>query len=154
MDDIETRKANLIEFLRKESVAYGRAAQWNEFFVQVLFYGSLLFGALAVVSGLIKSVNISTEVISLFAGLGTGATALARTANYRAHADWNYAVRDIAKGLMTKLEFEVAHPQDSISAISEEWRKRREQLGNEMYAINRSRQHPAAATDNPPPPPH
>jgi hypothetical protein len=138
--DVETRRRRLIEELEAEARRHDRTAHTNEFLVSAFFYISLFFGGLAVVCGLIKSISIPTELISLFAAIGTGATFLAKEAKYRARADWHYSVRDTAKQLIARLNYEMPIPvtRDDVAAISEEWRRRRAELGDKMAAIHGS----------------
>ncbi len=139
MDTVESRKTEFIEELEKIASKHAKHSHINETLVQSLFYGSLIFGGLAVVSGLIKIITVPPEIISLFAGLATGATTLAKTANYRAVADWNFAVRDTAYQFIEKLKYEIPMPvtQEGITAISEEWRRRRTQLERYPNGLNR-----------------
>ena len=87
-----------------------------------------------------KSQLTVTHPISLFAAISTGATILAREAKYRARSDWHYSVRDTANQLVTRLNYEIPIPitRDNVAAISEEWRRRRSELGDRMAAIHES----------------
>ena len=135
--EVEKRRTCLVVELKKEASKHEHTARIHDFFASALFYCSLLFGGLAVAAGLIKSVNIPSEVISLFAAMGTGASILSREAKYRAHADWNYAVHDTAQQLVGKLEFELPLPvkDTDVTAVSQEWRRKRAELGVIMTAI-------------------
>jgi hypothetical protein len=136
--DVENRKNRLITELEGEARKHEKGASRNQFMVSASFYASLLFGGLAVAAGLIKSIPIPSEVISLFAALGTGATFLSREAKYRAIADWHYAVRDTANQLIARLNYEMPFPvtRENVASISKEWRQKREELGGKMAAIN------------------
>jgi hypothetical protein len=97
----------------------------------------MLFGALAVGAGLIKSVSIPTELISLLAALGSGLTFFSREAKLRSKANWFYLVRDTALKLALRLDYEMPIPitREDVAAISAEWRRQREELGGRMADI-------------------
>jgi hypothetical protein len=135
--EVEKRKSELEQLLYGEARKYNRQAIFHEAMGFATFYISMLFGGLAVVGGFIKSISIPPELISVCAAIGTGAALLSREAKYRIHANWNYAVRDTAEQLATRLKFEAPHPasRESVAAISEEWRRRRAELGTEMSII-------------------
>jgi hypothetical protein len=141
---IEERIKKLRALLSREIEENNRQARLHDFATNALFYASMLFGALAVGAGLVKSISIPTELISLFAALGTGFTFSSREAKFRAKADWFYSVRDTASQLALRLDHEMPIPitRENVAAISSEWRQRREELGNRMLAINSSSEAP------------
>jgi hypothetical protein len=125
--EVEKRRTGLVAELTTEADKHHHTARTNDFWASTFFYGSLIFGGLAVAVVLIKSGKIPSEYISLLAAIGTGASILSREAKLRSHADWNYAVRDTAKQLIGKLEFELPLPVKStdVTAVSQEWRRKR-----------------------------
>src|SRR3954467_11525773 len=107
---LEERIRSLRAMLSKEINENDRTAKWHGLFANLFFYSAMLFGALAVGAGLIKSISVPTEVISLFAALGTGSTLFSREAKLRAKANWFYAVRDAASQLLLRLDHEMPIP--------------------------------------------
>ena len=136
--EVEARRSALIRELEGEALKHEQGASCNELLVSASFYASLLFGGLAVAAGLVKSMRIPSELISLFAALATGATFLSREAKYRAIADWHYAVRDTARQLIARLNYEMPIPvtRENVAGISSEWRRVRGELGARKAAIN------------------
>jgi hypothetical protein len=136
-EEVKKRKSELVLLLHGEARKHNRQAYFHEGMGFATFYISMLFGGLAVVGGFIKSISIPPELISVCAAIGTGAALLSREAKYRIHANWNYAVRDTAEQLVTRLRFETPLPasREDVAALSEEWRRRRAELGIEMSII-------------------
>jgi hypothetical protein len=139
-EEVDGRKQTLIKEILGEASKHHRAAILNEWLLSGSFYFSLLFGGLAVLFGFVKSAYILPEYISVCAAIGTGLSFLSKEAKYRAKADWNFWVRDTASQLVQKLRYEMPIPttRGDVAAISEEWRRKRSELGIRMSEINRS----------------
>ena len=139
-EEVESRKNTLINELTREASIHESTARVNEWLLSGSFYGSLIFGGIAVLLGFIHSAYIHPEYISICAAIGTGLTFLSREAKYRATADWNYWVRDTARQLVQRLRYEMPIPttKDNVAAISEEWRRKRTEQGVIMAEIHKA----------------
>jgi hypothetical protein len=148
-EEVEARKVALIEDLENEARWRHHRGLRNYFYASGAFYASMLFGGLAVAAGVVKSLQIHSEVVSMLAAIGTGASFLAREAKYGAEADRNFAFRDSARQCAAKLRFELPFPNTlgSIIAISEEWRRQQVELAARKSAL---RELAASARSQPP----
>jgi len=137
-NEIKARRAALKTNLEEEARRAGRQAFWHEGMAQVLFYTSIVLGALAIIFGLARFSFATPEVISGLVAIATLATFISRESKLRAKANWFYAVHDAARELSAKLEFELPIPvtAEHVASISKEWSDRRKELGRKMEAIH------------------
>ena len=137
-EEARARRDALVTDLASHMRNHGRMAFLCEGYSAACFYGSLLFAAIAFVSGFVKTVQVPPELISVSAAIASGLTILARRARFRDKADWHYSIRDTAEQISNELRFELPFPitRDSVAQRSEAWRARRAKLGLVMQAIH------------------
>jgi hypothetical protein len=143
VDELTKRKESFRALLENEDKVCSRGARRSEIYLKGCFVLSMIFGGLTVGAGILSSASmpIPAWLISVFAAIGTGATVVAREGQFRAKANWFYSVRDTAKDIIWKLDYELPDPAtlEDVGKLSADWRRRRIECGMRMEAITTRR---------------
>lgn len=136
--EAERRRHKLDEELEAERSTSHTAASSIEGRISKLFWLQLTAGGAASLIGLTRFEWVQPWIVSVIAGIATACVVVVRETKWRAKADWHYARRDIAAGLLNRLRYEMPDPitKDSVAAISKDFRQQRDMLGLRMKTIN------------------
>jgi hypothetical protein len=123
--------------LRIERVNTNKRGRVLERQLSVLFWLQLGTGGVATLGGLTGFDWVKPWMVSIAAGVATACAVVARETKWREKATLFYARRNMAAGLMNRLQFELPNPItcDAVAAVSKEFRQRRADLDTQMAAL-------------------
>jgi hypothetical protein len=132
--EAERRRNELKKLLSIERANTNKRGRRLERQLSVLYWLQLVVGGVATLGSLIDWVR--PWMLSIAAAVVTTCAVVARETKWREKANLFYARRNMAAGLMGRLEFEMPNPItcDAVAAVSKEFRQRRADLDTQMVA--------------------